>query len=92
MPKFSTGTAPKPDPLEQRFSFTGKVRGADVLLQLVKACGYEVVHEALKELKPLQPGGPHLHQPTSVRPKRRKPARPKTLPTESSVQPPAKDK
>lgn len=40
------------DKLNQRFSFSGKVRGADVLLRLVEACGYEVVREALDKLRP----------------------------------------
>lgn len=52
MPRFSTGTAEQPNKLNQRFSFSGKVRGADVLRQLVGTCGYEVVREALEKLKP----------------------------------------
>lgn len=51
MPRFSTGTA-KQLKMEQKFSFTGKIRAADVLLQLVEACGYEAIREALEELKP----------------------------------------
>lgn len=71
--RFNVGQAPPPDKLNQQFSFTGKIRGADVLLRLVEACGYEVVHEALEELKPAA--------------KRGRPPRPKTLPPESSIQP-----
>lgn len=50
--RFNLKQAKQPDKLTQRFSFSGKVRGADVLLRLVEACGYEVVREALEELKP----------------------------------------
>ena len=55
MPRFSAGQAKEPDKLNQYFSFSGKVRGADVLLRLVEACGYEVVREALERLKPPPP-------------------------------------
>ncbi len=47
MPKFSTGTAKEPSKLEQYFSFTGKVRGADVLLRLVGVCGYDLIRQTL---------------------------------------------
>lgn len=77
--RFNLKQAPEPDKLDQLFFFTGKLRGADVLLRLVEACGYEVVAEALEKLKPTQP-------------KQRKPARSKALPTEPATQPPARDK
>lgn len=50
--RYKVGQATAPDKLNQKFSFTGKVRGADVLLRLVEACGYEIVREALEELRP----------------------------------------
>ena len=55
MPRFSTGQAKQPGKLNQRFSFSGKIRGADVLLRLVEVCGYEVIYEALEKLKPKPP-------------------------------------
>lgn len=55
MPKFSIGRAKQSDRLDQLFSFSGKIRGADVLLRLVEVCGYKIVHEALEELKPVSP-------------------------------------
>jgi len=50
--RFNVGQVKQPDKLEQKFSFTGKIRGADVLRRLVEVCGYEVIHEALEKLNP----------------------------------------
>ena len=66
MPGFSTGQAKEPDKLDQRFSFSGKVRGADVLLRLVEACGYEVVREALEKLKPVPQPAPKRRKAKST--------------------------
>ena len=69
MPRFSTGQIKEPDKLNQRFSFTGKIRGSDVLLRLVEACGYEVVREALNKLKP-EPALKPVAPPALKRPAR----------------------
>lgn len=49
MPRFDEGQAQKPDALAQRFSFTGKLRGADVLRRLVEVCGYDLLRQTLGE-------------------------------------------
>jgi len=49
MPRYSTGQAKQPDKLNQRFSFTGKLRGADVLRRLVEVCGYDLLRRTLDE-------------------------------------------
>ena len=53
--RFDLDQAKQSDKLNQHFSFTGKVHGTDVLLRLVEACGYEVVHGALEKLRPPLP-------------------------------------
>lgn len=47
--RFSTGQANEPSKLDQKFSFTGKLRGADVLRRLVEICGYNVLRRTLDE-------------------------------------------
>ena len=47
--RFSTGQAIKPSKLDQMFSFTGKLRGTDVLRRLVGVCGYDLLRRTLDE-------------------------------------------
>ena len=47
--RFSTGQANEPSKLDQKFAFTGKLRGADVLRRLVEVCGYNLLRRTLDE-------------------------------------------
>ena len=105
--RFNLKQAPEPNKLNRLFSFSGKVRGSDVLLRLVDACGYEVVHKALEQINLNAQfmadafaiadalDAENVKKPASPakpQPKSRKPPRPPKLPTESSIQPPRKSK